>query len=131
MWTSQMLFDQAEREMENGRSVILDATFSRADQRAAFIRRFGELGLRYCFIEFRADDDLIKARLKARDAKLDEVSDARLEDFEALNGVYERPSELAAKEAVVVDASGAPETLVAAALRELAVRNLKAPESCC
>ena len=45
-------------------------------------------------MEFDADLGEIKNRLKARDERAGEISDARLEDFEKLNATYEPPSEL-------------------------------------
>ena len=75
--------------------VILDATFS--TQMLRKILRDGcEKGhVRFQFVELEADPDEIKERLKARDEKTEETSDARLEDFEKLSATYERPSDLA------------------------------------
>ncbi len=49
----------------------------------------------YQFVELEADPNEIKKRLKARDQKTAETSDARLEDFQKLSAAYEAPSELA------------------------------------
>jgi thymidylate kinase len=46
------------------------------------------------FIELEVSPDEIKNRLKLRDEKTGETSDARLEDFEKLSATYEPPSEL-------------------------------------
>ena len=46
------------------------------------------------FIELEVGPDEIKKRLKLRDGKTAEASDARLEDFEKLSVAYEPPSEL-------------------------------------
>ena len=75
--------------------VILDATFS--TQMLRKILRDGcEKGhVRFQFVELEADPDEIKERLKTRDEKTEETSDARLEDFEKLSATYERPSDLA------------------------------------
>jgi thymidylate kinase len=47
------------------------------------------------FVELEVDPNEIKKRLKARDQKTAETSDARLEDFQKLIAAYEAPSELA------------------------------------
>lgn len=47
------------------------------------------------FVELEVDPNEIKKRLKARDEKTAETSDARLEDFQKLSASYEAPSELA------------------------------------
>jgi gluconate kinase len=51
--------------------------------------------VRVQFAELEVDPSEIKKRLKARDEKTAETSDARLEDFEKLNAAYQPPSELA------------------------------------
>ena len=45
------------------------------------------------FVEVEVDPNEIKKRLKARDEKTAETSDARLEDFQKLSDAYEAPSE--------------------------------------
>ena len=46
------------------------------------------------FIELKVDSNEIKKRLRGRDEKTAETSDARLEDFDKLSAAYEPPSEL-------------------------------------
>jgi thymidylate kinase len=46
------------------------------------------------FVELEVDPEEIKKRLKLRDEKIAETSDARLEDFEKLNAAYQPPSDL-------------------------------------
>ena len=46
-------------------------------------------------VELEVDPNEIKTRLKLRDEKTAETSDARFEDFEKLNAAYEPPSEFA------------------------------------
>ena len=77
--------------------MILDATFARHEQRKQLINRFGRLGVHLRFVETRADDEAVKERLEAREARADEISDARLEDYETLNSIYEVPAELPAQ----------------------------------
>jgi predicted kinase len=46
------------------------------------------------FVEVSANDRVIRDRLRQREMRAGEVSDARLEDFEAFKARYEPPTEL-------------------------------------
>jgi hypothetical protein len=46
------------------------------------------------FVELEVDPGEVKKRLKGRNEKTAETSDARIEDFEKLSAAYEPPSEL-------------------------------------
>jgi aminoglycoside phosphotransferase family enzyme/predicted kinase len=76
-------------------SVILDATFSTRVLRKSLRDKCKKANVRVQFAELEVDPSEIKKRLKARDEKTAETSDARLEDFEKLNAAYQPPSELA------------------------------------
>ena len=52
-------------------------------------------GVRLQVVELEADRETIKRRLRSRDEKTTEISDARLEDFSKLTAEYEPPSEFA------------------------------------
>ncbi len=75
--------------------VVLDATFSTRTLRTLLRGECEKANVRFQFVELDIDPGEIKKRLKARDEKIDETSDARLEDFEKLNASYDPPSELA------------------------------------
>jgi hypothetical protein len=72
------------------------------------------------FIEMRAGDATVKRRLKSREAEAGEVSDARLEDFANLTGLYQPPKELKPDICVAVRTGTTPERTLARALRALA-----------
>ena len=96
--------------------MIADATFIRAAdrQRLATVARRHR---RPCiFIECRADEDVIRARLDARE-HAPSLSDARWETYLGQRARLEplRPNE----PHFVVDSSGDPEATCAAALRQL------------
>jgi uncharacterized protein len=95
--TYDRLFALADEKVRNGCSVILDATFARRAQRERLVEHFGRSGVELRLVETQADDETVKKRLKAREAKPDEISDARLEDYEMLNSIYEPPTELPAR----------------------------------
>src|SRR4030095_1955393 len=75
--------------------VILDATFSTRALRKFLRDECKKANVPIQLIELEADPDEIKNRLKLRDERTAETSDARLEDFEKLNAAYQPPSELA------------------------------------
>src|SRR6266700_875863 len=79
------------RQPHNG--VILDATFSTLALRKFLRDECKKANVPIQFVELEADPDEIKNRLKLRDEKTAEASDARLEDLEKLNAAYQPPSE--------------------------------------
>jgi predicted kinase len=92
----------AIESIQNGQSVILDATFSIKNGRHRLVRQLEEIGAEYLFIEAVASDETIKARLKKRDDS-QTISDARLEDFEMLTERYDKPDEVDKNKLVTVD----------------------------
>ncbi|HEY5705953.1 MAG TPA: AAA family ATPase [Terrimicrobiaceae bacterium] len=117
--TYEVLTRKATKRALEGHSSILDATFSRRSQREMLSRWLERKGLSYCFVEAQAPDAIVKQRLARRDGKLREISDARLKDFEALNRLYERPVELAARGLVTVSTAKALAVTVADTLKAL------------
>lgn len=93
--TYRKLYEKSEKELLNGKSVILDATFSHRSARKKLIRDIENQDIQYLFIETQASDKTITSRLKAREnSDSSPVSDARLEDFETLDARYESPDEI-------------------------------------
>jgi len=74
---------------------ILDATFSTRTHRKFLRDECNKANVPFQFVELEVDPDEIKNRLKLRNEKTTETSDARLEDFEELTAAYQPPSELA------------------------------------
>jgi aminoglycoside phosphotransferase family enzyme/predicted kinase len=118
--TYDRLLTTAEAELQKGHSVILDATFARRAQRELLAVRFGKRGIAWRLLEARASNAAVKQRLRVREAKPDEVSDARLEDFAMLTRLYEPPAELPAGLCAKVHTSGPLDQTVTKALRSLA-----------
>ena len=117
--TYETLFQHAEKGVKEGRSVILDATFSRRLHRDRLREQLKPLGSPYCFIETWASDEVLKARLKSREGKADEVSDARFENFAALSQSYEPPHELNPLQFLLIQTKGPKEETVIEALKGL------------
>lgn len=117
--TYDALFKGAIKNAQRGKSVILDATFAKRAQREELKARLSSNAIRHRIIEIRSSDRKIKEALKNRELKRDEVSDARIEDFNMLNAVYEPPTELE-RSAIITVQSSSPEQSLKLALRKLA-----------
>lgn len=126
--TYDRLLATAEAQVQKGRSVILDATFARREHRELLTERFGKCGISWRILEAQASNAAIKQRLRAREAKPDEVSDARLKDFAMLTGLYEPPDELPAGGCAKVRTSGSLGRTVTRALQNLARRQVESVE---
>jgi aminoglycoside phosphotransferase family enzyme/predicted kinase len=107
-------------QVEKQRSVIIDATFSSRRHREELVNQLCALGVDYCFVETKASEETLKTRLVKREAKLNEVSDARMEDFELLTRSYEVPAEFGPDHLVSVSTDSALEATVVETLKKLA-----------
>lgn len=87
--------DRRSRPQPKSAGVVLDATFSKRAFRKFLRDECKKVNVPFQFVELEVDPNEIKKRLKDRNEKTAEVSDARFEDFEKLNAAYEPPSELA------------------------------------
>ena len=105
---------RAARWLRRGRSVVLDATFGRAAERAAVRRLASRAGARLVVLACEADDATLRERLAARAAEGGSASDARLEIWPALRAAFSRPAEL--PEAIALDATAPPDVLVERAI---------------
>jgi aminoglycoside phosphotransferase family enzyme/predicted kinase len=107
------------RPFQPHNAVILDATFSTQALRKFLREECKKANVPIQFVELEIDPDEIKNRLRLRDAKTADASDARLEDFEKLNTAYEPPSELG-PDLIRVSANDAVTDTVKLALLKLA-----------
>lgn len=109
--TYEELQDRALEKLEQGESVILDATFSNREGREQLVESLENQGFNYLFIETKASDTAIRERLKERDGEK-VISDARLEDFETLDQSYDPPVEIRSSNLIKLNTEQAiPRTL--------------------
>jgi thymidylate kinase len=78
----------------------------------------------YCFVEAEASEEIQKRRLEGREERTNEISDARLEDFDKLNQAYEAPLELEARHLISVGTDRPLETTVTQTLAFIAQKLL-------
>jgi len=101
--TYDALWKNTKQSVSQGKSIILDATFSLAQGRQNLVSHLASTGADYLFIEARADDDVVISRLKDRETDNNCVSDARLEDFEMLTEKYEPPTEVKSRHKIEIN----------------------------
>jgi uncharacterized protein len=85
---------RAAAGLRRGASVVTDATFGKRSERAAIKQLATRVGARLVVLECCANEATLRARLAARADDPASVSDARLEQWPALQAAYEAPSEL-------------------------------------
>ncbi len=122
MLTYREMGRATRQELEGRGGVIVDATFHRHDERAAFRGGLGDQPARTLFVECRASPATLLARAGERESMADRVSDAdaaviqrQLAEFEPLAeipadqrtelGTEARPDELAAEVEGFIDRS--------------------------
>ncbi len=88
------LLRRARSALQQKKSIILDATFSHPDYRRQVLQMADDARSRAVFIECRAPDDVLKARLRQREGT-PSVSDARQHHFAMLKQRYVPIDELA------------------------------------
>jgi hypothetical protein len=123
--TYRELGSMAAERLERDGGVIVDATFHLREERDAFRAGLGERPAPLLFVECRASEALLVARIRERALRSDRVSDAdadvlkrQLAELEALDEVPGRwraelrteaqPAELVADLEAIVDASILP-----------------------
>jgi uncharacterized protein len=92
-----------------GRSVVLDATYGRADEREALRRLAHRLGVPLVALVCKVDDSTLQARLAARTDETAGASDARLTLWPALRAAFVAPVEM--PEAIAIDATARAATV--------------------
>jgi aminoglycoside phosphotransferase family enzyme/predicted kinase len=119
--TYAQLFDEARRDLERGRRVLLDATFPTAELRARAADLARELGVPFVLLACSADDAQTHRRLAARALERNEFSDADAAVYDQAKRRYEPPAEIAPERRIDLagDANG-DDVLVALLDRVLA-----------
>lgn len=107
--TLDAVLERAGSVLRGGRSVIVDTTFQERAFRDRARRLAAAHGARFLFVECRAPEAILRARLEARRGG---PSDARAGLLDAFLAGYEPPAEVPAGEHVVVDTSLPPAGLV-------------------
>jgi aminoglycoside phosphotransferase family enzyme/predicted kinase len=100
--TYGQLLLQAQAQIDQGRSVVLDATFSRKNQRREILRLADEMRAAVVFVECTCSEATARKRLQAR-AHTHSVSDARIDHLNKLKAAFETLDDLSEECHVRVD----------------------------
>jgi aminoglycoside phosphotransferase family enzyme/predicted kinase len=105
-----------------GRSVVLDATFSRREWRTRAATLADQVGALFLCVECRAAEVEVCRRIaeRARDPRA--TSDAGWETYLAQRATFEPVDELSEWQHIVLDTVGAPDAVAATAIREIDAR---------
>ena len=123
--TYHTLVRNAINRLKERRSLIIEATFSNRQHRDELAQKLGTLGAAYCIIETQASEQTLRRRLVEREGKTNEISDARLEDFEMLTRSYELPAEIGQHHLIAVHTERPLEATVVETLKALAQCTLR------
>jgi len=96
------VLNRGRRAVEEGKIVILDASFSKREFRELVLHEAEALGIPFYFIETKASEEHIKRRLVEREKWGKSVSDGRWEIFKRFRDEFEEPSELPKDKHLVV-----------------------------
>ena len=114
--TYERMFALAEEALKKGRSVVIDATFSRAFQRTQAWRIAAHRQATPVFVQCRAPEAILAARLHQREIE-PSVSDARLVHLEAFKKRFDPMVRMERAVTIVVDTVNP----LAACLRQIAL----------
>lgn len=126
--TYREMLRQAEALLDEGRSVILDASFRKASQRGEALSLARRKGIDYWFLECTAPEGVIRERLEQRRVEAEAVSDGRWEIFHQQRESFEPLTEVPEGRCILVDTSGAPSETLFRLLKGLYSRILQGRE---
>jgi uncharacterized protein len=101
----------ARAELERSGGVIVDATFHRRDERAAFLGALGERRIPLLFVICRASEEVLLARARAREREPGRVSDADAAIVARQLAEFEPPREIASEERAELVTEATPQEL--------------------
>jgi hypothetical protein len=102
--TYDALLDRARRSLEDGRSIILDASFLRREYRRRAARLAREAGAQFACLIVRTSEEEAQRRLDQRARRGRSVSDATWGTYKSQKRRFQRPSEVAAGRLIEIDA---------------------------
>jgi aminoglycoside phosphotransferase family enzyme/predicted kinase len=108
--TYAAMLDHARDLLIRGKSVILDATFQRRDERRATMRLAREAGAQFACVLAEASESATRTRLGTRLAKGRDPSDARWEIYLGQKRRFQPPTELPPERLITVDTSSPTKT---------------------
>jgi len=102
--TYEALYERARQALQNGRSVVLDASFLRRAHRREARRLARDTGAQFACLELKAGEKTARRRLRRREREGTDPSDARWQTYQAQKRQFERPSEIPTERRIQIDA---------------------------
>jgi aminoglycoside phosphotransferase family enzyme/predicted kinase len=100
--TYEEMLRRADAALKAGRTVVLDAMFSQAAHRRAFIHLAAALDASVLIVELEADDQTIRQRMLARKGVAGEVSDADWTVYQQARASFQPPHEIPSSQRVAI-----------------------------
>ena len=116
-------YDLAAKKIEQGQSVIIDASFKRRAERQKAMEIAQNLGARFYILECICPDEITRKRLEKRSQKNDNASDGRCELLQEQKKDFDAISEAPVDSHFIIDTSADPENT-----RQEIIRKIKLEE---
>jgi uncharacterized protein len=123
--TYASLLEHALAALREGRTAVVDATFSTRAFRAPFLAAAAREGFPLLLVHVHAPEDVIRARMERRARDPHEPSDATFAVYLAARGRFEPPDEVGAERVVCFEAVDAPPEELGARVAERRARLAK------
>jgi aminoglycoside phosphotransferase family enzyme/predicted kinase len=107
--------------IEEGKSVIVDASFKRSAERNNFSSLALRKGADFFIIECTCPEDIIRKRLEERMSQNEEASDGRWEIFEAQKEDFDSIDETSPRSHIILDTSKTPEENMAESISRIRI----------
>ena len=111
--TYDALLERAERDLRNGRAVVLDASYNARPERDRVCELADRLGMTPIFVHCVCEETELKRRMEERALDPAAVSDGRWEIYLGQREKFQPPDELPAGQCLTFDTNGAVPELVA------------------
>jgi hypothetical protein len=103
--TYKRALEIASERMNNGKSVIIDASYKSVGDRMDAYETANKLSAGFYLLECTCPDKIIKKRLEKRKMSNSEVSDGRWEIYLAQKADFEQISEIPEEQHIIIDTS--------------------------
>ncbi len=101
--TYEEIFNNTETLIKNGKSAIIDASFSKTEFRKSIIQIAESMGVTLYFIQTHAPKSVVEQRLTTREIQDKTISDGRLEILDRFISDFEEPHEIRKENLIIVD----------------------------
>jgi aminoglycoside phosphotransferase family enzyme/predicted kinase len=116
------LFDRASRLLTEGRTVLLDGTFTDPARREQALEVARSTGVRFLILYLETEEEILRSRLRERVDKVT-ITDGREEILTDQMGTFVPPVDDPEGSVLIIDASGAEKEIIRSAYRRVLSTN--------